>query len=55
MNYQEFRSVVNEMRVAQKTYFKTRASDDLLRSKELERRVDKALAEYDQGQKHMHV
>ena len=50
MNYSEFRSLVNEMRAAQKAYFKLRATETLELSKKLERAVDKALAEYDGGQ-----
>jgi len=51
MNYSEFRSLVNAMRVAQKRYFKERSGDALSESKRLEHQVDKALAEYDEGQK----
>lgn len=35
---------VEAMREAQKNYFKTRNSDDLKRSKELERKVDDMIA-----------
>jgi hypothetical protein len=51
MNYSDFRSLVTRMRCDQKTYFKTRKNDDLQRSKESEAAVDKALREYDEGQK----
>jgi hypothetical protein len=51
MNYQQFRSLVNRMRVAQKTYFAQRTGDALQLSKQLEAEVDKALREYDEGQK----
>ena len=40
----EFFNVVEEMREVQKSYFKTRNSDDLKRSKELERKVDDMIA-----------
>lgn len=40
----EFFNAVEEMREAQKCYFKTRNSDDLKRSKELERKVDNMIA-----------
>lgn len=40
----EFLNVVDKMREAQKSYFKTRNSDDLKRSKELERKVDDMIA-----------
>ena len=45
MNAMEFVNTVREMRTAQKDYFKNRLRTDLIRSKELERAVDKALAE----------
>lgn len=50
MNYQEFRTLVNRMRAAQKTYFRTRKNDDLQHSKQAEAEVDNALREYDEGQ-----
>ena len=40
----EFFNAVEAMREAQKYYFKTRNSDDLKRSKELERKVDNMIA-----------
>lgn len=40
----EFFNAVEAMREAQKSYFKTRNSDDLKRSKELERKVDNMIA-----------
>jgi len=45
MNITEFVDKVREMRQAQKTYFKTRLQGDLIKSKQLESIVDKALAE----------
>lgn len=45
MNVSEFTRVVKEMRDAQKAYFKNRLREDLVRSKELERRVDQAISE----------
>ena len=41
----EFADLVERMREAQKNYFRSHALSDLHKSKELERRVDKALAE----------
>ena len=40
----EFIELVREMRNAQKEYFKTRDTNVLLKSKELERKVDSFLA-----------
>ena len=40
MNAKEFFGLVKEMRLQQKEYFKTRASDVLKKSKALEKRVD---------------
>ncbi len=45
MNVSEFTRLVKEMREAQKAWFKNRLRGDLIRSKDLERRVDKALAD----------
>ena len=45
MNVSEFNRTVKEMRQAQKDYFKHRLQSDLIKSKELERKVDKALEE----------
>lgn len=53
MNYSEFRSLVNTMRCAQREYFRTRSSTALEDSKRAEKAVDKALAEYDSGQRKM--
>ena len=39
----DFVSLVCDMRKAQKQYFKTRSKADLINSKQLEARVDKAL------------
>lgn len=41
----EFIELVNEMRNAQKEYFKTRDKNVLSKSKELERKVDSFLAQ----------
>lgn len=38
-----FFDLVSEMRKAQKEYFKTRSSESLTRSKDLERQVDKEI------------
>lgn len=44
-----FVSDVREMRKAQKAYFKSKLHSDLIRAKELERKVDQALAEMEAG------
>lgn len=41
----EFANLVQEMRDAQKTYFRTRSNDALEKSKYLETKVDKLLEE----------
>lgn len=41
----DFTTIVREMRQAQKAYFKSRLHSDLVKCKDLERRVDQALAE----------
>jgi hypothetical protein len=41
----EILDIVSKMRAAQKAYFKTRDRADLEASKDLERKVDKAMAE----------
>ena len=46
----EIIELVRWMRAAQKAYFKTRARADLETSKDLERKVDKALTERASGQ-----
>lgn len=46
---QEFFELVKEMRDTQKQYFKTRDSNFLNKSKELEKAVDKALDEYEES------
>lgn len=45
MNALEFVNKVRELRQAQKQYFKTRLNGDLVKAKQLEAEVDKALAE----------
>ena len=45
MTVGEFINIVKEMRKAQKEYFKTRSQASLTKSKELEKTVDKLLAE----------
>lgn len=45
MNVSQFTKAVKEMRDAQKAYFKLRLRSDLIKSKELEQKVDRALAE----------
>ena len=46
MNYYEFAQLVQEMRAAQKRYFKRRTRSDLTEAKRLERQVDHAIAEF---------
>ena len=46
---EEFFELVKEMRDTQKQYFKTRDSNFLNKSKELEKAVDKALDEYEES------
>ena len=46
MSEKEFYDLVRQMRNAQKEYFRTRDRRILTCSKELERRVDKALQEH---------
>ena len=41
----EFAELVERMRIAQKTWFRSRATPDLYESKNLEKQVDKAIAE----------
>lgn len=43
MTHEQFAELVRAMREAQKAYFKTKYRDDLIASKKLEERVDKAL------------
>ncbi|MEO1527711.1 MAG: hypothetical protein AAFX06_19955 [Planctomycetota bacterium] len=45
MTNDDFIALVHQMRTAQKEYFRTRDGSVLSRSKELERRVDQAVAE----------
>lgn len=46
MTPDEIVKLAKEMRDAQKSYFKTRSSGDLDKSKRLERQLDKAIDEY---------
>lgn len=43
MNEQSFSELVRKMRVAQKSYFKSRAPHDLRCARDYERKVDEAL------------
>ena len=51
MTYEEFRKLVAEMRLAQRTYFKERSPQWLNESKRMERLVDKAIEAH--GQKEL--
>ena len=53
MKLEEFVSLVDQMRSAQRNYFRTRSHDVLSQSKELERRVDKAIADHKNKQKEL--
>jgi hypothetical protein len=44
LSWADFLGVVEQMRSAQTRYFRTREKEDLVRSKRLERAVDKAVA-----------
>lgn len=46
MTYAQFVAKVAEMRTAQKTYFRTRSTVFLDKSKRLEKEVDKAVADF---------
>jgi hypothetical protein len=48
MSWKDFFGVVKEMRAAQKKYFTTRGREDLIRSKTLEKAVDKAVAAHEE-------
>ncbi|MDY6418902.1 MAG: hypothetical protein SPK76_08090 [Bacteroidales bacterium] len=50
MNTEEFVKLVADMRNAQKAYFKSRRYDDLERARSLERSVDKAIKDIEEGQ-----
>ena len=47
MSENEFYDLVNEMRTAQKMYFKTRDANYLDEARKLERTVDKAIADHE--------
>lgn len=51
MTYDAFRRLVADMRHAQKDYFRSHSESSLKAAKSLEAKVDKALAELEQGQK----
>lgn len=50
VTFDEFRSLVADMRAAQKEYFRTRSSESLSQSKRLESEVDKALLRLQRGE-----
>lgn len=50
MTGREFVELVRDMRAKQVEYFKTRSSDVLRESKQLERRVDAAIRDWREGQ-----
>ena len=45
MTYNEFKTLVRNMRNAQKKFFKTRNQDALVKSKEYEKQIDEELAD----------
>ena len=49
MKTEEFYKLVEDMRTAQKKYFKTRDANVLQESKNLERAVDKAITEHEEA------
>jgi hypothetical protein len=50
MDWEKFLELVEQMRAAQKTYFKDRTNrTNLAEAKKLEKQVDQAIAEYQQG------
>jgi hypothetical protein len=51
LSWRDFFGVVKEMRAAQKKYFRTREREDLVRSKCLEKAVDKAVAAHEEKEK----
>lgn len=51
--FEEFRILVDDMRHAQKEYFRTRSGPALEKSKSLERMVDQALKKFADGQKEL--
>ncbi len=53
MTPEEFMVLVTKMRDAQKAYFKHRSSDLLLESKDLERQVDKEMADHHDKQRNL--
>jgi len=53
MTYTEFRNLVAAMRISQKLFFARRDQAVLTESKRLEHEVDKALKDFDDGQKRM--
>jgi hypothetical protein len=50
MKADDFYTLVAEMRTAQRDYFRTRSTEALSRSKELERKVDNAIKGFVTGQ-----
>jgi hypothetical protein len=53
MTFQQFQSLVADLRHAQKEYFRTRSDAALDKAKSLEKRVDAALKELASTQKEM--
>lgn len=51
MNYEKLIELVEQMREAQKSYFRDRSQQWLSKAKELERRVDKAVLDHHDKQK----
>jgi hypothetical protein len=48
LSWKDFFGVVKQMRIAQRRYFTTREREDLIRSKTLEKAVDKAIAAHEE-------
>lgn len=53
MTFNDFTKLVADMRHAQREYFRTRSPTALEASKRLEKAVDTALRDHDQGQRQM--
>ncbi len=53
MKAEDFRALVEQMRQAQRSYFKDKSPQWLSLSKELERRVDAAIRDMKSGQKEL--
>jgi hypothetical protein len=53
MTHEEFVNLTEKMRLAQKSYFRTKSAQALDQSKRLEKQVDEAIAKFRDGQKQL--